>query len=129
MCKYWALEEGCHRDLDCQYLHKNECKPNTDQTNESKSKVKETENKTVHTKKEDNDDCVCKIESNTNELYFKDRRIVCIFTGALCPDEEWESLEEQAKESEMDLEESLEVFAKILEAACRWDRKKAGEGG
>ena len=126
LCKYWSLEEGCHRDLKCQFLHKD--KSNTNQTKETKEKDKETKNKTVicfdkevqtHSEEKYDEDCVCKTESNTNELFFKDRRIVCIFNRTLCTDEEWEIVEEQANESEMDLKESLEVFAKVLEGAGR----------
>ena len=84
------MKEGCHWDLDCQYLHKSEDKPNKNQKDETKERVTKAEikiccDKDVQTQPEEkyDEDCVCKTKSTTNELFFKDRRMICIFNRAI----------------------------------------------
>ena len=57
--------------------------------------------------------CPCKTESSTNELIFKDKKLICVLNRELCIDEEWEDLEQQAEESGMDLKSSWKCSLKF----------------
>ena len=69
----------------------------------------------------------CKTETSTNELIFKDKKLICVLNRELCTEEELQDLEQQVEETGMDLKEFLEVFAKILEGHCRVERKRDQE--
>ena len=127
-CKYWNLKEGCYRGLECQYLHMVKDNPQENKLQETDHKEVQAETKTkeyhnigAQTEVEDKyiEVCACTKETVTNELLIKDNKLICILNRERFTDDEWEDIEQQAEESGMDLEEFLEVIAKVLEGHFR----------
>ena len=54
-------------------------------------------------------------------MHIENDKINCILKRAVCSEENWKEYEEKV-ESEMDLEELLEVLGKVLEASKRLNR-------
>ena len=124
-CRYVDTEEGCHRGLNCEYLH-----PAKEVVNEvSEVKEKETHTK-VECKMEEKDTqtpkvkkCFCAKDFKSNEVHFFDDGVICILKRAICMDEDWIEYEEKVG-SEMSLSELLEDLGKVLEASNRLNKKK-----
>ena len=126
--KYWNLKEGCYRGLECQYLHmvkdnpqENKLQETDDKEVQAETKTKEYHNIGAQTEVEEKyiEVCACTKETVTNELLIKDNKLICILNRERCTNDEWEDIEQQAEESGMDLEEFLEVIAKVLEGHFR----------
>ena len=137
MCRYWTKKEGCHRGLDCQYLHLDKDRPEEVKKNYSNNirKVKEMDNAKycdievqTEIKVETCEVCSFNMESES-ELFVKDDKLFCILNRALCTGTEWENIEEQALESGMNKDEFLETMAKVLEGHLRSEeQEKKAEG-
>ena len=46
-CRYWALKDGCHRGVDCEYLHLDKNRQLENNSNDAHNLVKLKETRTV----------------------------------------------------------------------------------
>ena len=66
--------------------------------------------------------CLCKGEVKDNKVLIEHDKVLCILKRAECTEEEWAEYEEKI-ESEMEIEDLLKDFGKVIEAASRLSQK------
>ena len=129
-CRYWALKEGCHRGVECEYTHidktqqENETKDVHKMVQQKETKTVEKFDQEVQTEKIQKNSEACRLNTGKNELFVEGERLFCILNRETCTDEDWEVTQEQAEESDMDREEFLETMAKVLEGHLRLMRRQ-----
>ena len=98
------------------------------QTEKEKAEVqlnnKEALDKETQTDSELQNQCVCNDLVVKNRLLMQEDRIICSFKKADMNAEEWEDIEETVKQSEVELDDMLEDYSKIMEGYWRLENKE-----
>ena len=58
------------------------------------------------------------------ELFIEDDKLICLLKRVQCHETEWEEIEETVKDSEIDLDDMLDQWSKVMEGYYRVDQKK-----
>jgi hypothetical protein len=126
VCKFLSSEAGCLRGETCEYLHPQEVeKVVEEKAEEQKSEIdkKEAIPKETQTENIFNNRCICNEAVVTNRLLVKEDRIVCSFKKADLSEDDWEDIEDTVKQSEVDLDDMLEEYSKVMEGYWRIEKK------
>ena len=126
VCKYFSSEAGCLRGDTCEYLHPQEVEILEEQKlQDTKSDLnqKESLEKETQTDIELKSQCFCDDKVVENKLLMKKDRIICSFKKVDLSEEEWEDIEETVKQSEVELNEMLVDYSKVMEGYWRLENK------
>ena len=128
VCKFNATKEGCIRGKMCEYIH-NEL-PKQKYTVEDVVETEEIKKEKVimESKAAQTDDvsekCICMEEVEKNELIMKEDKMICLFKRVKCDQNEWDEIDDAVEDSEIDLEEMLDQWSKVMEGYYRRENKK-----
>ena len=128
VCKFHEKEDGCIRGEMCEYLHHDLPKRN-DNIADVLENDEEVEKDVVimESKATQADDtlkhCVCRKEVEKNELIMEEEKIICLFKRVKCDKDEWEEIDDAVEDSEIDLEEMLDQWSKVMEGYYRRENK------
>ena len=70
-----------------------------------------------------NSQCLCNDKVVENKLLMKKDRIICSFKKVDLSEEEWADIEETVKQSEVELNEMLVDYSKVMEGYWRLEKK------
>ena len=68
--------------------------------------------------------CICKNDVIRNEMFIMEDKIICLFKRVECEKKEWQEVEKTEKYSEMDLDEMLDQWSKVMEGYYRMEQKE-----
>ena len=92
-----------------------------DEGNSDKNKTIEKE---IQTESELQQHCMCKEIVEQNKLVLTENSIICIFKKNDLDEEEWDDIENTVKESEVDLDDMLLQWSKVIKGYSRINEKK-----
>ena len=91
---------------------------------EVNSDKNETIEKEIQTESELQQHCMCKEIVEQNKLVLTENIIICIFKKNDLDEEEWYDIENTVKESEVDLDDMLLQWSKVIKGYSRINEKK-----
>ena len=68
--------------------------------------------------------CICVEEVEKNELIMKEDKIICLFKRVKCDQDEWDEIDDAVEDSEIDQEDMLDQWSKVMEGYYRRENKK-----
>ena len=66
---------------------------------------------------------VCRKQVDKKELIMEGDTSICLFKRVKCAKEEWEEIDDAVEDSEIDLEEMLDQWSKVMEGYYRRENK------
>ena len=112
----------------CEYIHNEPPKQKDIMENVVENEEMLKENVIMESKEAQTDDvsekCICMEEVEKNELIMKEDKMICLFKRVKCDQDEWDEIDDAVEDSEIDLEEMLDQWSKVMEGYYRRENKK-----